>query len=121
MHIRKRFIMFLLIAILGQSGLAGMYHLYWVGSIQSSLVKKRLSKMPSFFVIILTIFTLGIYGIIWQWKLCSILKTLNGEDKRICTLILNLLFIGLLISPLIIQGQINRICVNNQLLNKINF
>lgn len=116
MYIRNRFTMFLLIAILGQGGLAGVYLLYWVGSIQSSLIRKNLSKMPSFFIIVLIIFTLGIYGIIWQRKLCSILKTLNGEDKRICTLILNLLFIGFIISPLIIQGQINRIYENNQLL-----
>ena len=54
MHIRKRFIMFLIITILGRTGSAGIYLLYWVGSIQSSLVKKNLSKMPSFFVIILT-------------------------------------------------------------------
>ncbi|MBE7081431.1 MAG: hypothetical protein E7372_02590 [Clostridiales bacterium] len=120
MHLRNRFKMFLLIAILGQASLAGVYLLYWVGSIQSSLVKKNLSKTPSFLIITLTVFTLGIYGIIWQWKLCSILKTLNGEDKRICTLILNLLIIGLIFSPLIIQGQINRICENNQLSNKIN-
>ena len=107
--------MFLLISILGQTGLAGVYLLYWLGSIQSSLIRKNLSKITSFLTIILIIFTLGIYGIIWQWKLCSILKALNGEDKRICTLILNLLFIGLIFSPLIIQGQINRICENNQL------
>ena len=104
MYKRNRIIMFFLIG-----GLQGAYLFYWLLSVQGDIRREKGSGIGGCLTFLLILFTFGIYLFFWQWNVCSYLKEQNGEDKRVVTLILSLLVFGVIINPLIIQGQINRV------------
>ena len=106
MKIRNRFVMFILIYIFDI-----IYLFYWLCSVQSGIDndKDYKNSINVWVTVLLIIGTLGLYILVWQWLTCNYLKQKGGSDVRLITLILSLLIIGLIINPLIIQGQINKV------------
>lgn len=109
---RNRFVMFLLMGYFN-----GLYHLYWQFSIQRDIKRVDTRELGPGLTLFLTIVTCGIYYLVWQWKVCSFLKE-NGQcDRRVGCLVLSILFIGIIVNPLLIQGDINRLLRENPLNN----
>lgn len=100
---RSLFAMFILM-----HALMGVYILYWICDVQNG-IKYRINtaRIGGGLTILLMIITLGLYGFIWQWKVCSDLKSIGRQDIRVVTLILSILLIGIVINPLVIQSSIN--------------
>ena len=86
----------------------GLYLIYFMVSVQNGLKLMQLTKLSGFSVVLLSILTLGIFSLVWQWNVGKSLKNLRAGDCRVICLILSLLIFGILINPLIIQGKINR-------------
>lgn len=103
MRRRNLFTMFILLG-----ALEIFYLFYWICDVQNSIrYYTKKSSIGGGLTVFLMIITLGLYGFIWQWNICKELKTISGRDKRIITLILSVLLIGIVINPLIIQSSIN--------------
>lgn len=100
---RNRFLMFILMG-----AFEGLYLIYFMVSVQNGLKLMQLTKLSGFSVVLLSIITLGIFSLVWQWNVGKSLKSLGTGDCRVVCLILSLLVFGILINPLIIQGKINR-------------
>ncbi|MDE6302371.1 MAG: DUF4234 domain-containing protein [Clostridia bacterium] len=92
-----------------------IYLLYWIGSIQSDihLQSPQDNKVSGGVAVLLTILTFGLYGFVWQWKVCEHIKRQGGGDLRVITLVLSILIFGVILNPFIIQGSINSIVRSN--------
>lgn len=99
---RNRFIMTYLMALL-----KGPYDLYWISSVQNEVRRNEKKGMSGFLTSLLVFCTLGLYSIVWQFKTSGILKKQGAKEKRIKMAIFALLIIGIIVNPLIIQGQMN--------------
>ena len=99
---RNRFIMLLLFHAFG-----GWYNLYWIYSVQNEVRKIEGKGKDGFMEAVLCFVTFGVYAFVWQWKVCGILKKQGAKDLRILTLILGICLFGIIINPLIMQGQMN--------------
>lgn len=66
-----------------------------------------MTRMNPAVTILLSIITIGIFSLVWQWNTCASLKKLKCGDCRAIYLLLSLLLIGFIINPFIIQGKIN--------------
>ena len=84
-----------------------IYLMYFIGSVQNGLKTLRMTNMSALITILLSIITLGLYSLVWQWNTSTSLKKLGCGDCRFVCLILSLLIIGIIINPFIIQGKIN--------------
>lgn len=108
MKIRNRFVMFLLMYIFEI-----IYILYWICSVQKGIYMEKAcvnqSDVNSMLTLLLIIGTFGLYYFVWQWLTCDYLKREGAEDFRILTLLLSILLIGIIVNPLLIQGQINKV------------
>ena len=102
MYVRNRFGIFLLMYLAGP-----IYYCIWASEIQNSR-RAEGRALTGGMTVLLLLLTFGFYHIIWQWRTCAWLRRKTGHGRRIITLILSLLFIGWIINPLVIQGQINR-------------
>ena len=101
---RNRIIMFLLMG-----AFRGLYNLYWQFSVQQDIQRRNPKELAPGLTLFLTIVTFGIYYLVWQWKTCLFLKN-NGQcDRRVSCFVFSILMIGLIINPLLIQGDINRL------------
>lgn len=114
---RRLLFLFFMIVILGQRGGAGIYLCYWMASVQNGIKARESEEMNGILWLILSLATLGIGFLIWQWRTCTWLKNRGCRDLRIGTLILSLLLIGLLINPFLIQNQINCLITEEYSLN----
>ena len=99
---RNRFVMFFLTHAFG-----AWYILYWIYSVQNEIQYHERKKENGLSTALLVFVTFGIYAFVWQWKVCSTLKKQGAGDLRVVTLILGILGIGIIINPLLIQGEIN--------------
>lgn len=99
------------------AALNGIYLIYFMVSVQNGLKNLKMTKMNTAFTILLSIITLGLYSLVWQWNTCTSLKKLGCGDCRFTCLILSLLIIGIITNPFILQGKINYYCkkVNRKL------
>lgn len=99
---RNRIAMFFLMEILRV-----IYLFYWQCSVQNEVRRATQHGVGGGVTVFLSIITLGIYAIVWQWKTCKSLHKLGCTDRSVICLIFSLLIIGIIVNPLIIQGQIN--------------
>ena len=103
-RMRDRLTMFFLL-----TAFRGFYILYWVASVQNEIVRNERKGLSGGLTVLLILCTFGLYSFIWQWKACGILKKQGASDRRIITLVLGILIVGILINPLIIQGELNNL------------
>ncbi len=87
----------------------GVYPLIWYCSFQNQLKKttgKGFGGAGHFFV---SIFTLGIYFIYWQYAAGKRLAMLGAEDKSVLYLILAFVPLVGMICPFLMQSQANNL------------
>ena len=108
---RDRFMMFFLMC----SPMKGIYDWYWISSVQNEVCRNERKGLSGFATVLLTIFTMGIYAIVWQFKTSAILRKQGAEEKRIKMAICALFLIGIVVNPLIIQGQLNELADKRRL------
>ena len=100
---RNLFVMFILMG-----NLQGLYVLYWMLSVNDDLPSESVRTKSRGMHMLLLFVTLGIYGLIWQWRVCRYLREKRCRDLRVLTLILSFCCgIGILLNPLLIQKEIN--------------
>lgn len=109
---KSRIIMFFLMHVFGP-----FYLLWWQADTQNAFRRTERKWENGLKVVLLNIFTFGIYGVIWQFGICKKIKRMGGADLRAaCIILYALCLIGIIVVPLLIQGEINFFANNKQLL-----
>lgn len=86
----------------------GIYALYWYCSFQSQLKEKTNEGFGGFGHFMATIFSFGIYYLVWQYKAGKRIAMLGLEDNSVLYLVLGLLSFGW-INALLMQSQVNKL------------
>ena len=113
MEKRDRFIMLICMHFFGP-----IYFLYWICKTQNetnreleimAIKRKGLDKLSGGFAVFLSIITLYLFTIVWQYYLCRKIVRLGGKGKYFSITLLYLLLIipGLVFNPLVLQGEMN--------------
>lgn len=105
---RNRFFMFVLMDVLGL-----FYLLWWQAETQNAFRTAEGGGMSGGKTVLLSIVTLGIFGMVWQWKKCRAIRRLGGANLCPSFIILYLFFLlGIICVPLLIQREVNYFAEN---------
>lgn len=100
---QNRFFMFVLIGVLGP-----IYLLWWTATTQEAFRKTEGRGKSGSSVVLLSIFTFGVYAVVWQFKTCKAVKRFGGAELRGLFVFSYLFFfLGVIAVPQLIQREIN--------------
>ncbi len=101
---KKRSIVFVVLMSL----FVPFYALYWYCSFQNQLKKETGLGFGGFGHLMATIFSFGIYSIVWSYKVGGRIQVLGGKDNGIMYMILTLIGFGT-IAYFLMQNDVNKI------------
>ena len=105
---RNRLFMFVLMDVLGL-----FYFFWWQAETQNSFRTAEGGGMSGGKTVLLSIVTLGIFGIVWQWKKCRAIRRLGGANLCPAFIVLYLFcLLGAIFVPLLIQREVNYFAEN---------
>lgn len=89
----------------------GIYSIYWYCSFQSELKRETNEGFGGLGHLLATIFTFGIYYIVWSYNAGKRLEKQGAEDWSLIYLILTIVGLGI-INMLLMQNQANNLNKN---------
>ena len=101
---KKRSMAFVIVMSL----LVPFYALYWYCSFQNQLKAKTNEGFGGFGHLMATIFSFGIYGLVWAYKVGGRLEKLGGKNQGMMYLVLTMLGLGT-VSYWMMQNEANQL------------
>lgn len=101
---KKRSMAFVIV----MSILVPFYAIYWYCSFQNQLKKQTNEGFGGFGHLMATIFSFGIYGLVWSYKVGGRIEKLGGKNNGMTYLILSFLGLGI-ISYWMMQNEVNKL------------
>jgi hypothetical protein len=87
----------------------GFYALYWYCAFQAELKEKTGEGFGWVGHLLATIFTFGLYGIVWNYNAGKRLHKLGTDDWSLVYLLLILVGVGGIINMILMQHQANNV------------
>ena len=82
------------------------YAIYWYCSFQNQLKKTTGKGCGGFGHLMATLFSFGIYGLVWSWKVGGRIESLGGKNNKVVYFVLSLFGLSL-ISYFLMQHEVN--------------
>ena len=101
---KKRSMLFTVLAMI----FIPFYALYWYCSFQNQLKKTTGEGFGGFGHLLATMFTFGIYGLVWSYKVGGRIEKLGGKNNGIIYLVLTLFGLSI-ISYFLMQNDVNQV------------
>lgn len=87
----------------------GIYPMFLIVNLNNEFAIQNNENVNGWMVIFLSIITCGIYGVIWFYKMGSVIEKSGGKNEETIYLVLSLFGLGL-VALCLMQIQENNIC-----------